>query len=62
LFGLSKVPVLGSVIKGLLTGEDGGGIFSVRYEYVRQKDQSEGEFKTNAVSAFVPSSISSLFD
>jgi len=62
LFGLSKVPVLGSVIKGLLTGEDGGGIFSVRYEYVRQKNQSEGEFKTNAVSAFVPSSISSLFD
>jgi len=62
LFGLGKVPVLGSVIKGLLTGEDGGGIFSVRYEYVRSKDQEEGEFKTNAVSAFVPSSISSLFD
>lgn len=62
LFGLGKIPVLGSVIKGLLTGEDGGGIFSVRYEYVRSKDQEEGEFKTNAVSAFVPSSISSLFD
>ena len=62
LFGLGKVPVLGSVIKGLLTGEEGGGIFSIRYEYIRNKNQDEGEFKTNAVSAFVPSSISSLFD
>jgi hypothetical protein len=62
LFGLSKIPILGSVISGLLTGGEGGGIFSVRYEYVKKAGEKEGKFSTNKVSAFVPSSIANLFE
>jgi hypothetical protein len=61
LFGLSKIPILGNVISGL-TGGDGGGLFSMRYEYNRKAGAKEGEFVTNKVSAFVPSSISVLFE
>ncbi|MBM3590581.1 MAG: hypothetical protein FJX30_04330 [Alphaproteobacteria bacterium] len=62
LFGLGKIPVLGNVISGVLTGGEGGGIFSIRYEYLKTANDKEGKFSTNKVSAFVPSSISSLFD
>ena len=62
LFGLGNLPVLGGVISGILTGGDGGGIFSIRYEYLKKSTDNEGQFSTNKVSAFVPSSISSLFD
>jgi len=62
LFGLSKIPILGSVISGLLTGGEGGGIFSVRYQYVKKAGEKEGKFSTNKVSAFVPSSIANLFE
>ncbi len=62
LFGLGKIPILGSVISGLLTGGEGGGIFSVRYEYIKKAGEKEGKFSTNKVSAFVPSSISNLFE
>lgn len=62
LFGLGKIPVLGGVISGILTGGEGGGIFSIRYEYVKKTNDKEGEFSTNKVSAFVPSSISNLFE
>jgi len=62
LFGLGKIPILGSVISGLLTGGEGGGIFSVRYEYIKKAGEKEGDFSTNKVSAFVPSSISNLFE
>ncbi|NBX52633.1 MAG: hypothetical protein EBT63_03180 [Proteobacteria bacterium] len=62
LFGLGKIPVLGNVISGVLTGGEGGGIFSIRYEYLKNANDKEGKFSTNKVSAFVPSSISSLFD
>ena len=62
LFGLGKIPILGSVISGLLTGGEGGGIFSVRYEYIKKAGAKEGEFSTNKVSAFVPSSITNLFE
>lgn len=62
LFGLGKIPILGSVISGLLTGGEGGGIFSVRYEYVKKPGENEGKFSTNKVSAFVPSSIANLFE
>jgi hypothetical protein len=62
LFGLGKIPILGSVISGLLTGGEGGGIFSVRYEYIKKAGEKEGEFSTNKVSAFVPSSIANLFE
>ena len=62
LFGLGKIPILGSVISGLLTGGEGGGIFSVRYEYIKKAGENEGNFSTNKVSAFVPSSITNLFE
>jgi hypothetical protein len=62
LFGLGKIPILGSVISGLLTGGEGGGIFSVRYEYLKKAGEKEGKFSTNKVSAFVPSSIANLFE
>ena len=62
LFGLGKIPILGSVISGLLTGGEGGGIFSVRYEYIKKAGEKEGKFSTNKVSAFVPSSIANLFE
>jgi hypothetical protein len=62
LFGLSKIPILGSVISGLLTGGEGGGIFSIRYEYIKKAGEKEGKFSTNKVSAFVPSSIANLFE
>jgi hypothetical protein len=62
LFGLGKIPILGSVISGLLTGGEGGGIFSVRYEFIKKAGEKEGKFSTNKVSAFVPSSIANLFE
>jgi hypothetical protein len=62
LFGLGKIPILGSVISGLLTGGEGGGIFSIRYEYIKKAGEKEGNFSTNKVSAFVPSSIANLFE
>ena len=62
LFDLGKIPILGSVISGLLTGGEGGGIFSVRYEYIKKAGEKEGNFSTNKVSAFVPSSITNLFE
>ena len=62
LFGLGNIPVLGGVIRGILIGGEGGGIFSIRYEYLKKPSDKEGQFSTNKVSAFVPSSISSLFE
>jgi hypothetical protein len=62
LFGIGNIPILGSVISGLLTGGEGGGIFSVRYEYIKKAGEKEGKFSTNKVSAFVPSSIANLFE
>jgi hypothetical protein len=61
LFGIGKIPVLGSVV-GLLTGGEGGGLFGIRYEYTKKKDDKEAVFETNKVSSFVPTSIKSLFD
>jgi len=58
LFGLGNIPVLGS----LLTGGEGGGVFGLRYEYVKSKDDKEGKFTTNKVTSFVPSTIQNLFD
>jgi len=58
LFGLGNIPVLGS----LLTGGEGGGVFGLRYEYVKNKNDKEGQFSTNKVTSFVPSTIQNLFD
>lgn len=62
LFGIGKIPILGNVVSGLLTGGEGGGIFGIRYEYVKKKSDKEATFETNKVSAFVPTTIRSLFE
>lgn len=62
LFGIGNIPILGSVVSGLLTGGEGGGLFGVHYEYTKTKNQQEPVFTTNKVSAFVPVTIRSLFD
>ncbi len=61
LFGIGKIPLIGSVISGVLTGGQGGGLFGLRYEYLKKANQAEGKFTTNKVSAFVPSTIQNLF-
>ena len=61
LFGIGKIPLIGSVISGILTGGEGGGLFGLRYEYIKNANNKEGKFTTNKVSAFVPSTIQNLF-
>lgn len=61
LFGIGKIPVLGSVV-GILTGGDGGGLFGIRYEYTKNKGDKEAKFETSKVSSFVPTTIKNLFD
>lgn len=63
LFGIGKIPVIGNVVTGILTaGQEEGGIFGIRYEYIKNKDDLDPTFKTNKVSAFVPTTIRNLFD
>ena len=62
LFGIGKIPLVGGVISGLLTGGEGGGLFGIRYEYDKKPGDKEAKFTTNKVSAFVPSTLQNLFD
>lgn len=62
LFGIGKIPLLGGVISGLLTGGEGGGLFGIHYEYIKKKGDKEPSFETNKIAAFVPSTIKSLVD
>ncbi len=62
LFGIGKVPLIGGVVRGLFTGGEGGGLFGIKYEYEKSKDQKEANFKTNKLSAFVPVTIRNLFE
>jgi hypothetical protein len=62
LFGIGKIPILGNVISGLLTGGEGGGVFGIRYQYVKKNPNQEATFETNKISSFVPTTIKSLFD
>ena len=62
LFGIGKIPLLGGVISGLLTGGEGGGLFGIHYEYSKKKGDKEATFETNKISAFVPTTIKSLVD
>ncbi len=62
LFGIGKIPLIGGVVRGLFTGGEGGGLFGIKYEYSKTKDQKEAEFKTDKLSAFVPVTIRNLFD
>lgn len=61
LFGMGKVPIIGKVIKTVVTGEEGGGLFSIRYQYKRDKNQKEATFGTSK-SSFLPSSLSQIFE
>jgi hypothetical protein len=62
LFGIGKIPLIGGVISGLLTGGEGGGLFGIRYEYVKKPNDKEAKFETSKVSSFVPTTIKNLFD
>lgn len=62
LFGIGKIPLVGGVISGLLTGGEGGGLFGIRYQYDKNPTDAEGAFSTNKVAAFVPSTIQNLFE
>lgn len=62
LFGIGKIPLLGQVFSGILTGGEGGGLFGIRYEYSRKANSKDAKFTTNKVSAFVPSTIQNLFN
>jgi hypothetical protein len=61
LFGIGKIPILSSALKGLF-GSEGGGIFGVSYRYVKNTANPNGSLITNKISAFVPSGIQNLFD
>ncbi len=62
LFGIGNIPIIGGVISGILTGGEGGGVFGIKYEYIKNKGDKEGRLTTNKVSSFVPSTIQNLFD
>ncbi len=62
LFGIGNIPILGNVVSGILTGGEGGGLFGIRYQYSKNKNDKEAKFDTNKVSAFVPTTIRNLFD
>jgi hypothetical protein len=57
IFGIGKIPILGK----LIVGEEGGGIFAVRYDYTKEKN-SEGNFSINPISAIIPGGIRNIFD
>ncbi len=63
LFGIGKIPIVGNVVTGLLTGgEEGGGLFGIRYSYSKESKLHKEKFKTEKVKSFIPSSIKNLFD
>jgi hypothetical protein len=62
LFGIGKIPIIGKVISGALTGGEGGGLFGIKYTYKKSQHQKDPIFETDVVSSFVPTGIKSLFD
>ncbi len=56
LFGIGQLPILGKII----VGEEGGGVFAVRYSYTKKNDRSN--FKINPASAIIPGSIRNILD
>jgi hypothetical protein len=58
LFNVGKIPVLGKI----LVGEKGGGIFAVRYDYLKNPQNDDGEFSINPASAFIPGGIRNILD
>jgi len=61
LFGLGDLPVIGQIISPII-GEEGGGIFAIKYEYKKDKNQKEGNFKINPASVITPGAIRNIFD
>ncbi|MFT6077139.1 MAG: hypothetical protein ACJA02_000408 [Myxococcota bacterium] len=57
-FGIGRIPILGRII----VGEEGGGIFAVRYSYIKTRNQLEGEFNINTASAIAPGGIRNIFN
>lgn len=63
LFGIGKIPLLGNIVSGILTGgEENGGVFGISYSYVKGKNDKDATFDTSAVSSFVPTTIGNLFE
>lgn len=63
LFSIGKIPVVGKVISEVLTGGDAsGGLFGIKYEYIKDQDHKEGKLKTNKASSIVPVSIRRIFE
>jgi len=62
LFGVDKIPVIGNLIGGILTGGEGGGLFGIKYEYVKNSNQNDPIFTTYKVLAFIPTTINTLFE
>ncbi len=63
LFGIAKIPVVGSVVSGVLTGgDDGGGIFGIQYKYNKKSIYHKEQFTTEKIKSFIPSSINNLFE
>ena len=60
LFGLGDIPVIGKVANLLTNGKDGG-IFGIKYIYYKKKDSPTFNFKTNKMSALVPTTIQGMF-
>lgn len=63
LFGIGKIPIIGNIISSVLTGgEEGGGVFGLKYNYEKLDPKQEAVFKTNKMTSFVPATIQNLFD
>lgn len=60
LFGIGDIPILGE-IANLLTGGKDGGVFGIKYQYFKGKNDKEFQFRTNKLSAIVPTSIQEMF-
>ncbi len=58
LFGIGRIPVIGQII----VGEEGGGIFAIRYDYIKNPEDKKGNFTINPASAVIPGGIRNVFD
>ncbi len=58
LFGIGQVPILGRII----VGEEGGGIFAIRYDYIKTGYDKKGNFSINPASAIIPGGVRNVFD
>ncbi len=61
LFGIGNIPIIGSVINKTLITDKGGGLFGIKYSYSEDK-YGKSSFETNKISAFIPTTIKSLFN